>query len=52
MVLLHGSGSSETFLVAFARSIAPDRVAFALRGQVPWEGGYALKHPLILFFHI
>jgi phospholipase/carboxylesterase len=41
LVLLHGSGSSETFLVKFARSIAPDRVAFALRGQVPWEGGYA-----------
>ena len=41
LVLLHGSGSSETFLVEFARRIAPDRVAFALRGQVPWEGGYA-----------
>jgi phospholipase/carboxylesterase len=41
LVLLHGSGSSETFLVEFARSIAPDRVALALRGQVPWDGGYA-----------
>ena len=41
LVLLHGSGSSETFLVEFARSIAPDRSAFALRGQVPCEGGYA-----------
>lgn len=41
LVLLHGSGSSETFLMEFARSIAPDRAAFALRGQVPWEGGYA-----------
>lgn len=41
LVLLHGSGASETFLVEFARSIAPDRVALALRGQVPWEGGYA-----------
>jgi phospholipase/carboxylesterase len=41
LVLLHGSGSCETFLLAFARSIAPDRVAFALRGPVPWEAGYA-----------
>jgi phospholipase/carboxylesterase len=41
LVLLHGSGSSETFLVEFARSIAPDRVALAVRGRVPWGGGYA-----------
>lgn len=41
LVLLHGSGSSGTFLVEFARSIAPNRVAFALRGQVPWDSGYA-----------
>ena len=41
LVLLHGSGLSETFLVAFAHSLAPDRAAFAVRGQVPWESGYA-----------
>ncbi len=46
LVLLHGSGSSGTFLVEFARSIAPNRVApnrvaLALRGQVPWDSGYA-----------
>jgi phospholipase/carboxylesterase len=41
LVLLHGSGGSENFLMDFARSIAPDRLAFAVRGQVPWEGGYA-----------
>jgi phospholipase/carboxylesterase len=41
LVLLHGSGGCETTLMAFAHGIAPDRVAFALRGQIPWEGGYA-----------
>ena len=41
LVLLHGSGSSETFLMDFARRIAPERAAFALRGPVPWEGGFA-----------
>lgn len=41
LVLLHGSGGSETYLMGFTRSIAPGRTAFALRGPVPWEGGYA-----------
>jgi len=41
LVLLHGSGGAEISLVDFARSIAPDRAAFALRGRVPWAGGYA-----------
>lgn len=41
LILLHGSGSSETFLANFARRVAPERVAFALRGRVPWEGGFA-----------
>ena len=41
LVLLHGSGQSETFLISFAGRIAPDRGAFAVRGSVPWEGGYA-----------
>src|SRR6185312_14322497 len=41
LVLLHGSGQSETFLMKFACNLAPDRAAFAVRGEVPWEGGYA-----------
>ena len=41
LILLHGSGSSENALVGLARSIAPDRLALALRGRTPWEGGYA-----------
>lgn len=41
LVLLHGSGGCETSLLEFAHGIAPDRGAFALRGQIPWEGGYA-----------
>ncbi len=47
LVLLHGSGACETFLMEFARSVAPDRVPFAVRGPVPWEDGYAFfrRHP-------
>jgi phospholipase/carboxylesterase len=41
LVLLHGSGGSETSLINFVHSIAPERTAFAVRGRVPWEGGYA-----------
>jgi phospholipase/carboxylesterase len=41
LVLLHGSGGSETSLVDFAHSIAPERAAFAVRGRVPWESGFA-----------
>jgi phospholipase/carboxylesterase len=41
LVLLHGSGGCETSLMAFARCVAPERVAFAVRGSVPWEGGFA-----------
>ena len=41
MVLLHGSGGCENALLPLARIIGPDRLAICLRGQVPWEGGYA-----------
>lgn len=41
VILLHGSGSCENGLIGLARSIAPDRLALALRGRTPWEGGYA-----------
>ena len=41
LVLLHGSGLSETFLMGFANRVAPGRGAFAMRGPVPWENGYA-----------
>ena len=41
LVLLHGSGQSETFLMSFAGRVAPERGAFALRGSVEWESGYA-----------
>jgi phospholipase/carboxylesterase len=41
LVLLHGSGGSETSLINFAHSIAPERAVIAVRGRIPWEGGYA-----------
>jgi phospholipase/carboxylesterase len=41
LVLLHGSGGDETSLLAFARAVAPGRVAFGVRGPVAWEGGFA-----------
>lgn len=41
LVLLHGSGGNEASLVGFARAVAADHPLVAVRGRLPWEGGYA-----------
>lgn len=41
VVLLHGSGGSENSLIGFGDRVADGRACIALRGRVPWEGGYA-----------
>jgi phospholipase/carboxylesterase len=41
LVLLHGSGGDEGSLVGLARAVAADRPLVAVRGRLPWEGGYA-----------
>src|SRR5689334_12919275 len=41
LVMLHGSGRTEQDMVPLAARLSPGSVAFALRGAVPWENGYA-----------
>lgn len=41
LLLLHGSGRSETDLIALADGIASHRPYLALRGRVAWEEGFA-----------
>lgn len=41
VVLLHGSGRAEDDLVSFGQAVAADSPIYALRGQVPWENGFA-----------
>ncbi|MGK7871292.1 alpha/beta hydrolase [Falsiroseomonas sp. E2-1-a20] len=41
LVLLHGSGGNETSLLGFARAAATGHPLVAVRGRLPWEGGYA-----------
>jgi len=41
VVLLHGSGQDENALLAFARAACPGHTLTAVRGRIPWEGGYA-----------
>jgi phospholipase/carboxylesterase len=41
LVLLHGSGRREDDLLYFAAAIAPERSVLALRGIVPFDGGFA-----------
>lgn len=41
VVLLHGSGRDEDDLVSFGRAIASANPIYALRGQVPWDNGFA-----------
>lgn len=47
IVLLHGSGQTEEFLVPLARAVSQDHPIIAVRGRVAWEGGYAhfRRHP-------
>jgi phospholipase/carboxylesterase len=41
LVLLHGSGGTEADLIDFAKGVAPKATWIALRGGIPWEGGFA-----------
>ena len=41
VVLLHGSGQDEDALLPFARAAFPGHPLIAVRGRVPWEGGFA-----------
>lgn len=41
VILLHGSGGSEDDMVPFAQAVAPLAAAFALRGAIRWEEGFA-----------
>jgi phospholipase/carboxylesterase len=41
VVLLHGSGGSEASLRGFGLAVAAGRRCLAVRGRVPWEGGFA-----------
>ncbi|NLR96185.1 alpha/beta hydrolase [Rhizobium sp. P38BS-XIX] len=41
LLLLHGSSGDETSLVPLADAIAPERTYLSMRGQVPWESGFA-----------
>lgn len=41
LLLLHGSGGTEADMVALAAELAPRSMAVAVRGAVPWEGGFA-----------
>lgn len=41
VVLLHGSGGDENALLAFSRAACPGHTLVAVRGRIPWEGGFA-----------
>jgi phospholipase/carboxylesterase len=41
LLLLHGSGGTERDIVPLASELSPKSSAVALRGPVPWEGGFA-----------
>ena len=41
LLLLHGSGGTERDMVPLASELSPKSTAVALRGPVPWEGGFA-----------
>ncbi|MBA8876847.1 alpha/beta hydrolase [Phyllobacterium myrsinacearum] len=41
LILLHGSGQDETTLAGFGQTILPAATRIALRGTLPWEGGFA-----------
>lgn len=41
VVLLHGSGQDEQALRDFAEQACPEHPLVAVRGRVPWEGGFA-----------
>ncbi|MGV7219741.1 alpha/beta hydrolase [Bradyrhizobium sp. UFLA05-112] len=41
LLLLHGSGRTEQDMVPLAGQLAPASTAVAVRGALPWEGGFA-----------
>ena len=41
LILLHGSGRDEQDMVPLAAELSPRSTAIAVRGAIPWEGGYA-----------
>jgi len=41
LLLLHGSGRTEADMVPLAAKLSAGSMAAALRGGVPWEGGFA-----------
>jgi len=41
LLMLHGSGGTEQDMVPLAGQLAPSSTAVAVRGAVPWEGGFA-----------
>ncbi len=41
LLVLHGSGCTERDMVPLAAELAPKSTAIAMRGAVPWEGGFA-----------
>jgi phospholipase/carboxylesterase len=44
LVLLHGSGGNERELVPLADDLAPGSPIVAVRGGIPFDGGYAFFH--------
>jgi phospholipase/carboxylesterase len=43
LVLLHGSGGDENELVPLAADLAPESPALAVRGGIPFDGGFAFS---------
>ena len=41
VVLLHGSGQDENTLLGFAQAACTGHTLVAVRGRIPWEGGFA-----------
>jgi phospholipase/carboxylesterase len=41
LLMLHGSGRTERDMIALANELSPKSMAVAVRGAVPWEGGFA-----------
>jgi phospholipase/carboxylesterase len=41
LLLLHGSGRTEQDMLPVATELSPTSMAVAVRGAVPWEGGFA-----------
>jgi phospholipase/carboxylesterase len=41
LLMLHGSGRTERDMLPLAGQLAPASMAVAVRGSLPWEGGFA-----------